>query len=88
MLPGRTRGAIYLIKDKLNAHSLRNWSEQERQILAKYHSTEGMVVADRLAERTKAAVRQAAYAMGLNLPDSETRPVQQKWRREATFPLP
>ncbi|EJX0633965.1 hypothetical protein ODD08_004046 [Salmonella enterica] len=82
LLPGRTRGAIYLMKDKLKAHSPRKWSEQERQILAQYYPTEGMTVAARLPGRTKAAVRQTAYAMGLNLPDSETRPVQQKWSRE------
>ncbi|EMA0079709.1 hypothetical protein U1K26_000976 [Salmonella enterica] len=39
LLPGRTRGAIYLMKDKLDTHSTRRWSEQERQILAQYYPT-------------------------------------------------
>lgn len=81
LLLGRTRGAIYLMKDKLDAHSTRRWSEQERQILAQYYSVEGMTVVDRLPGRTKVAVRQKAYAMGLSLSDSEVRSVQ-KWSKE------
>ncbi|ENA9696624.1 hypothetical protein ABG299_002148 [Salmonella enterica subsp. enterica] len=94
LLPGRTRGAIYLMKDKLNVHSPRQWNEQERQVLAQYYPVEGMSVADRLPGRTRVSVRQAAYSMGLNLPGSETRPVQQKWslkellRLEANQSLP
>lgn len=81
LLPGRTRGAIYLMKDKLDAHSTRRWSEQERQILAQYYPAEGMAVADRLPNRTRVAVRQTAYAMELSLPESEIRHVQ-KWSEE------
>ncbi|ECD9612265.1 hypothetical protein FNZ18_23345 [Salmonella enterica subsp. salamae] len=81
LLPGRTRGAIYLMKDKLDARSARRWSEQERQILAQYYPEEGMAVADRLPNRTRVAVRQTAYVMGLSLPDSEIRHVQ-KWSEE------
>ncbi|ECD9612068.1 hypothetical protein FNZ18_22250 [Salmonella enterica subsp. salamae] len=81
LLPGRTRGAIYLMKDKLDARSARRWSEQERRILAQYYPEEGMAVADRLPNRTRVAVRQTAYTMGLSLPDNEVRSVQ-KWSRE------
>ncbi|EGX8054509.1 hypothetical protein QEA29_004533 [Salmonella enterica] len=82
LLPGRTRGAIYLMKDKLDVHSTRQWSQQERQILSQYYPVEGMAVTDRLTGRTRTSVRQAAYAMGLKLPDSKARPVQQKWSKE------
>lgn len=94
LLPGRTRGAIYLMKDKLNVHSPRHWNEQERQVLVQYYPVEGMAVAERLPGRTQVSMRQAAYSMGLNLPGSETRPVQQKWppkellRLEANQSLP
>ncbi|MTH48274.1 hypothetical protein [Intestinirhabdus alba] len=81
LLSGRTRGAIYLMKDKLNAHSTRRWSEQEHQILAQYYPVEGMTVADRLPGRTRVAIRQAVYAMGLRLLGSEIKTVQ-AWRRE------
>lgn len=81
LLPGRTRGAIYLMKDKLDAHSPRRWSDWERQILAQYYPTEGMAVVNRLTGRTKEAVRQTACAMGLRLRDREVRSVQ-KWTRE------
>ncbi|MBJ9293281.1 hypothetical protein GHT40_03100 [Citrobacter werkmanii] len=87
LLPGRTRGAIYLMKDKLNVHSPRQWNEQERQVLVQYYPVEGMAVADRLPGRTRASVRQAAYLMGLNLPGSETRPVQQKWSQKELLRL-
>lgn len=87
LLPGRTRGAIYLMKDKLNVHSPRRWNEQERQVLVQYYPVEGMAVADRLPGRTRASVRQAAYSMGLNLPGSETRPVQQKWTQKELLRL-
>lgn len=60
LLPGRTRGAMYLMKDKLNVHSTRHWSQQERLILSQYYPVEGMAVADRLPGRTRASVRQAA----------------------------
>ncbi|EAY9754084.1 hypothetical protein OY03_002758 [Salmonella enterica subsp. enterica] len=82
------------MKDKLNVHSPRQWNEQERQVLVQYYTVEGMAVADRLPGRTRVSVRQAAYSMGLNLPGSETRPVQQKWslkeliRLEANQSLP
>lgn len=87
LLPGRTRGAIYLMKDKLNVHSPRRWNEQERQVLVQYYPVEGMAVTDRLPGRTRASVRQAAYSMGLNLPGSETRPVQQKWTQKELLRL-
>lgn len=51
LLPGRTRGAIYLMKDKLDVHSSRQWSKLERQILAQYYPVEGMDVADRESPR-------------------------------------
>lgn len=60
----------------------RHWHERERQVLVQYYPVEGMAVADRLPGRTRVSVRQAAYAMGLNLPNSEMRPVQQKWSQE------
>lgn len=81
LLPGRTRGAIYLMKDKLDAHSTRRWSEQEHQILAQYYPQEGMAVADRLPGRTRVAIRQAVYAMRLRLLGSEIKTVQ-AWSRE------
>ncbi len=87
LLPGRTRGAIYLMKDKLNVHSPRQWNEQERQVLVQYYPVEGMAVTDRLPGRTRASVRQAAYSMGLNLPSSETMPVQQKWTQKELLRL-
>ncbi|ECG5959135.1 hypothetical protein E1630_24455 [Salmonella enterica subsp. enterica serovar Baguida] len=70
------------MKDKLDVHSTRQWSQQERQILSQYYPVEGMAVTDRLTGRTRTSVRQAAYAMGLKLPDSKARPVQQKWSKE------
>ncbi|HAF2404048.1 TPA: hypothetical protein H2W70_004109 [Salmonella enterica] len=81
LLPGRTRGAIYLMKDKLDTHSTRRWSEQERQILAQYYPTEGMAVAGRLPGRTQVAIRQTVYAMKLRLLGSEIKTVQ-AWSRE------
>ncbi|EAS1760769.1 hypothetical protein BH012_22925, partial [Salmonella enterica] len=57
LLPGRTRGAIYLMKDKLDVHSTRQWSQQERQILSQYYPVEGMAVTDRLTGRTRTSVR-------------------------------
>ncbi|ENA2701216.1 hypothetical protein ABF088_001544 [Salmonella enterica] len=87
LLPGRSRGAIYLMKDKLNVHSSRQWNEQERQVLVQYYPVEGMAVADRLPGRTRASVRQTAYSMGLNLPGSETRPIQQKWTQKELLRL-
>ncbi|MDO2431747.1 hypothetical protein Q2V57_09230 [Enterobacter bugandensis] len=81
LLPGRTRGVIYLMKDKLDARSIRRWSEQERQIQEQYYPAEGIAVADRLPGRTKVAVRQTAYAMGLSLKNSEVRSVQ-NWSKE------
>ncbi|TKV08984.1 hypothetical protein FDX19_13600 [Citrobacter sp. wls619] len=87
LLPGRTRRAIYLIKDKLNVHSPRHWNEQERQVLVQYYPVEGMAVAERLPGRTRVSVRQAAYSLGLNLPGSETRPVQQKWTQKELLRL-
>ncbi|ECI6680374.1 hypothetical protein EHE65_03895 [Salmonella enterica subsp. enterica] len=81
LLPGRTRGAIYLMKDKLDTHSTRRWSEQERQILAQYYPVEGMAVAGRLPGRTQVAIRQTVYAMRLRLLGSEIKTVQ-AWSRE------
>lgn len=81
LLPRRTRGAIYLMKDKLDTHSTRRWSEQERQILAQYYPQEGMAVADRLPGRTQVAIRQTVYAMRLRLLGSEIKTVQ-AWSRE------
>lgn len=60
LLPGRTRGAIYLMKDKLNVHSPHQWNEQEHQVLVQYYPVEGMAVAERLPGRTRVSMRQVA----------------------------
>ncbi len=47
--------------------------------LSPYRASAGT---DRLPGRTRVSVRQAAYAISINLPDYETRPIQKKWCKE------
>ncbi|ELQ6216807.1 hypothetical protein ACP6PU_001437 [Cronobacter dublinensis] len=65
LLPGRNRGTIQWMANRLGVVSARTWSREEEQILATWYPEEGVVVADRLSGRTADAVKLKACVMGI-----------------------
>ncbi len=84
LLPGRTRGAILIMVNKLGVHSsgTRRWSESERKILIQFYSVEGLAVTSRLPGRTRNAIITMARQMEIPSPYNEKGPRQQKWTPE------
>lgn len=82
LLPGRSRGAIFRMMDKLEIIRPKKWKVHERQILAQYYPAEGIAVVSSLPGRTVHAVRIMARLEGIASPGSETRTPQRKWSRE------
>ncbi len=64
-LPGRTRGTILAMADKLGIKRPSRWSQKECGVLKAYYPSEGSKVAERLPGRTTDAVKLKAYELGI-----------------------
>lgn len=72
LLPGRNRGTIQWMANRLGVVSARIWIREEEQILATWYPEEGVAVADRLSGRTADAVKLKACDMGIRYQGSES----------------
>ncbi|CAI1050651.1 hypothetical protein [Serratia entomophila] len=64
-LPGRTRGTILAMADKLGIKRPSRWSQKECGVLKAYYPSEGRKVAERLPGRTADAVKLKACELGI-----------------------
>lgn len=67
LLPGRSRAAITAQASKMGITRERGWSPEEEQILRTYYPVMGIKVADKLPQRTKAAIKGRVQFLGLRV---------------------